>query len=78
MKCFKTHSTPASPFWQGRLLKLTKKIAKYLKKHCPDSKYEQLFFKYFPIHTGDFEKMCVDDVVCSSLGVNELNGNCIF
>jgi hypothetical protein len=24
-------------FWQGRLLKLTKKLAKYLKKHCPDN-----------------------------------------
>jgi hypothetical protein len=31
-----------------------------------------IFFKYFPIHTLDFEKLCADDIVCSSLGLNEL------
>jgi hypothetical protein len=53
---------PILDFWQCRLLNLTT----YFRK-----KFEQLFFKYFPIHTLVFEKTGVDDVVCSSLGFNE-------
>jgi hypothetical protein len=32
--------------------------------------YEQLFFKYFPIHKLIVEKMSAD-VICSHLGLNE-------
>jgi hypothetical protein len=46
--------------------------SKKLKKRCSAGQHEELFFKYFPFHTLDFEKMCVDDIVCSSLGLNEL------
>jgi hypothetical protein len=45
-----------------------------LKKLCSDGKYER-FFKYFPIHTLIFEKMCADDVICSCLGLNGLTRN---
>jgi hypothetical protein len=33
---------------------------------------KQVFFKYFPGHTLVLEKTGADDVVCSSLGLNEL------
>jgi hypothetical protein len=36
---------------------------------------EQLFFKYFLVRTSTFEKMSADDVVCSSLGLNELKSS---
>jgi hypothetical protein len=54
------------------LLNLTTYFGTNLNKHCSGKWYEQLFFKYFPIHTLDLEKMCADDVVCSSLGLNEV------
>jgi hypothetical protein len=39
--------------------------------HCPDSVYEQTFFKYFTIRLLVLEKMCADGGVCWSLGLNE-------
>jgi hypothetical protein len=49
-----------------------------LKKHCLERQCAQLFFKYFPIYALVFEKMSVEDVVCSSLGLNELKGTQMF
>jgi hypothetical protein len=40
-----------------RLLNLTTYFGKNFKKHCSDGQYEQLCFKYFPIHALVFEKM---------------------
>jgi hypothetical protein len=51
-------------FWHCRLLNLTTYLGKDLKK-------QQMFFKYFSIHTLTFEKMyvLVDYVICSGSGV---------
>jgi hypothetical protein len=46
-----------------RLLNLRTYFGKHLKKQYSGDEYEQLFFKYFLIHTLDFEKICAD-VVC--------------
>jgi hypothetical protein len=43
-------SVPILDFWQCRLLTLTTYFGKFLKKHCSAGQYEQLFYKYFPIH----------------------------
>jgi hypothetical protein len=49
---------------QCRLLNLTTYFGTNLEKHCSDGQYEELFFKYFPIHVLVFDKMCTEDVVC--------------
>jgi hypothetical protein len=55
-----------------RLLNLTPYFGKKFKKHCSDDEYEQIFFKYFQIHTLVFEKTRADDVVFSNLALNEI------
>jgi hypothetical protein len=50
-------------FWQCRLPDFTTYFGTNLKKHCSD---------IFPSHILAFEKMCADDIVCSSLGLKEL------
>jgi hypothetical protein len=47
------------------LLNLATYFGTNLKKLHSDGQYEQLFFKYFPIHVLVLEKMAADDVVCS-------------
>jgi hypothetical protein len=46
-----------------------------LEELCSDGSEEQLFFKYFPIHTLVVQKVCTGDVVCSRPGLNELNAH---
>jgi hypothetical protein len=35
-------------------------------------KYERFYFKYFPIHILIFEKTWAQNVICSSLGLDDL------
>jgi hypothetical protein len=63
-----THSTLTSDFRQWRLFNLTTHSGIKLKKHLSN-----FSSKYFPIQSLVFEKMCAD-VICSSLGLNVLNG----
>jgi hypothetical protein len=55
------HSNPLNIFWNFD----------YLKKPCSVGCHE-LCYRCFPIHAIVFEKMCVDDVGCLSLGLTEL------
>jgi hypothetical protein len=67
-----TYSTPVSPLSSAKPCNI------FWNKHYSDGSKEQRFFKNFPIRTSAFQKMCADDVVCSSLGLNELSKDLIF